>query len=266
MDWMNQNANAGGYDPNTAPVNLSPFMNRAVGVIGDVVGQGANQLAAFGGGAIGVNHAFSNTPVYDKLVREPAGENPGVIAPNFAQRAGAVGYDVATSPFRALKAIGNYIDPKEVGPVASYTPSYDVIRGMDAKAAAAPAMTPTAAPTSGGIDFSKFSTLKTKAVPLEQAMQAAAPAAAAAPVASAPAKGIPVGALLEMAKVANTRKVIGSRDQILGQVYGWHRANYLDAMQKGDGARAQKALDTLTSIASPPSLGAAAMFGTQQAD
>lgn len=273
MDWMNQDANAGGYDPNTAPVNLSPFANRAAGVAGDVLGQGFNQIAAFGGGALGVNHAFSNTPVYDKLVRQPAGDN-SVVAPNFAQRAGAVGYDVLSAIPRLFKSAGHYLDPAEVGAAGSYTPAYDVIRGLDAKVAAGPVAAAAASPAdpvAATAANPNITMLKSKVVPMEQAMARMNPSAQAGVDPNA-STGIPLGTLMKLAAVANQRKVISARDQIMGAVYGWHHAAYMDAYNKlqanpNDKAaqdQMQKAREGATTLVSNAALGQQMMFGQQE--
>jgi hypothetical protein len=69
----------------------------------------------------------SLTPNYDENVRRARGET-GEAPTSPAQKMGAAAADIAGLPARGAQYIGNVVDPREVPPVASITPNYDVYR------------------------------------------------------------------------------------------------------------------------------------------
>jgi hypothetical protein len=69
----------------------------------------------------------SLTPNYDENVRRPRGET-GEAPTSPAQKIGAAAADIAGLPVRGTQYIGNKVDPREVSPVTSLTPNYDVYR------------------------------------------------------------------------------------------------------------------------------------------
>jgi hypothetical protein len=69
----------------------------------------------------------SLTPNYDEEVRRARGET-GEAPTSPAQKMGAAAADIAGLTVRGPQYVGNIIDPKEVPPVKSITPNYDVYR------------------------------------------------------------------------------------------------------------------------------------------
>jgi hypothetical protein len=69
----------------------------------------------------------SLTPNYDEEVRRARGET-GEAPTSPAQKMGAAAADIAGLPVRGTQYVGNKIDPREVPPVTSLTPNYDVYR------------------------------------------------------------------------------------------------------------------------------------------
>lgn len=69
----------------------------------------------------------SLTPNYDEEVRRARGET-GEAPTSPAQKFGAAAADIAGLPVRGAQYVGNVVDPREVPPVASITPNYDVYR------------------------------------------------------------------------------------------------------------------------------------------
>jgi hypothetical protein len=69
----------------------------------------------------------SLTPNYDENVRRARGET-GEAPTSPAQKIGAAAADIAGLPVRGTQYVGNKIDPREVSPVTSLTPNYDVYR------------------------------------------------------------------------------------------------------------------------------------------
>jgi hypothetical protein len=81
---------------------------------------------------------MSMTPAYDEFVRRKRGET-GEAPTSPAQIVGATTKDVLTSPVRGVQQIGNIIDPKEVPPVQSFTPTRDIYQQAAPPSAAAAA-------------------------------------------------------------------------------------------------------------------------------
>ena len=77
----------------------------------------------------------SLTPNYDENIRRPRGET-GVAPTSPAQKFGAAAADIVGLTVRGPQYVGNIIDPKEVPPVKSITPNYDVYRDEEAPAGA----------------------------------------------------------------------------------------------------------------------------------
>lgn len=96
--------------------------------------------------------------------------------------------------------------------------------------------------------------MKTQAVPLTQAL-------AGGPQPAAPLPNIPNGVLLDLAKLQSARKVVPLKDQMLKQVYDFHKSAYDTARAANDAKGMASAMDVMKSLASAPSYTAGAMFG-----
>ena len=103
-------------------------MAKPLAAVQDVLAAPISFPAQFIAGAAGAREAVSATPFYDYT--RSAEEQKRPVAPGVVQDLGAKFGDFLALPSNAVRAVGNYLDPQEVGPVQSWTPKSDIIRGL----------------------------------------------------------------------------------------------------------------------------------------
>jgi hypothetical protein len=249
FDWMNQNANAGGYNPATAPVDVNKILATPVP---RNIGPMQTQLDA-------------NSQAVGRAIE--AGQIPqavgGVLRQGYlgAQNAGASLRDAAGAVYGFFND-GNNQGGNTIG--RAVTGFKDGLFGTTDNSANAQRYRP--APTSGfdQTDLGNYTTLKAHAVPLtapgQSNAQAAASAAAAPEV--APARAPRELNLYELQKYAAASQALNAHphtyaDQMKGWLGGIIKQKYDAAKDPKEAAYWRK---EGMGLVAPPSLGASSLW------